>query len=111
MLKGWAEHPGGRHHGAHGAAVSKLLDVSARYPDPGYPRLREALAAYLGVSSDKIVPTNGGTEALFLAALSAGVEGKALILEPTFSEYAAAARAAGLEPVRRVVRRPEDGFR
>ena len=143
MLKGWAEHPGGRHHGAHGAAVSKLLDVSAgelldfsqnvnplgapegaidaarralyeesgRYPDPGYPRLREALAAYLGVSSDKIVPTNGGTEALFLAALSAGVEGKALILEPTFSEYAAAARAAGLEPVRRVARRPEDGFR
>src|SRR5215207_2686870 len=142
MLKGWAEHPGGRHHGAHGAAVSKLLDVSnglldfsqninplgapegaidaarralyeesGRYPDPGYPRLREALAAYLGVSSDKIVPTNGGTEALFLAALSAGVEGKALILEPTFSEYAAAARAAGLEPVRRVARRPEDGFR
>jgi threonine-phosphate decarboxylase len=142
MLKGWAEHPGGRHHGAHGAVVSRLLDASAglldfsqninplgapegaidaarralyeesgRYPDPGYPRLRKALAAYLGVPSGKVVPTNGGAEALFLAALSAGVEGKALILEPTFSEYAAAARAAGLEPVRRVARRPEDGFR
>jgi threonine-phosphate decarboxylase len=142
MLKGWAEHPGGRHHGAHGAVVSGLLDASAglldfsqninplgapegaidaarralyeesgRYPDPGYPRLREALAAYLSVPSGKIVPTNGGAEALFLAALSAGVEGKALILEPTFSEYAAAARAAGLEPVCRVARRPEDGFR
>src|ERR671916_846411 len=92
MLKGWAEHPAGR------------------YPDPGYPRLRKALAAYLGVPSGKVVPTNGGAEALFLAALSAGVEGKALILEPTFSEYAAAARAAGLEPVRRVARRPGDGF-
>jgi threonine-phosphate decarboxylase len=48
---------------------------------------------------------------LFLAARAAGAGGKALILEPTFSEYAAAARAAGLEPVRRVARRPADGFR
>ena len=143
MAKGWAEHPGGRHHGAHGAAVSRWLDASpgdfldfsqninplgapeaalgaarralyeesGRYPDLGYPRLREALAAYLGVAPEKVVPTNGGAEALFLAALSAGVEGKALMLEPTFSEYAAAARVAGLEPVYRVARRPEDGFR
>ena len=148
MLEGWAEHPGGRHHGAHGAAVSRrlehegfapdpgdLLDFSQninplgapegtleaarralyeesdRYPDLGYPRLRGALAAYLGVPPERIVPTNGGAEALFLAAHGAGVEGKALVLEPTFSEYAAAARAAGLEPVRRVARRPEDGFR
>ena len=34
-----------------------------------------------------------------------------MILEPTFSEYAAAARAAGLEPVRCVARRSEAGFR
>jgi threonine-phosphate decarboxylase len=33
-----------------------------------------------------------------------------VILEPTFSEYAPAAEAAGLEPTRRVARRPEDGF-
>ena len=143
MLKGWAEHPGGRHHGAHGAVASGWLDASTedlldfsqninplgapegvleaarralyeeshRYPDLSYARLREALAAYLGVPPEKLVPTNGGAEALFLAALSARVEGKALVLEPTFSEYAAAARAAGLEPVRRVVRRQEDGFR
>jgi L-threonine-O-3-phosphate decarboxylase len=143
MLKGWAEHPGGRHHGAHGAVVSGWFDVSpedlldfsqninplgapegvleaarralyeesGRYPDPDYTRLREALAAYLGVPPEKVVPTNGGAEALFLAALSARVEGKVLVLEPTFSEYAAAATAAGLEPLRRVARRPEDGFR
>jgi len=32
------------------------------------------------------------------------------VLEPTFSEYAAAARASGMEVVRRVVRLPEEGF-
>ena len=143
MVSGWASHPGGRHHGAHGGAASRALGVSegdlldfsqnvnplgpparaleaarralyeeaGRYPDAGYPGLRGALATYLGVPPENVVPTNGGAEALFLAARAAGAGGRALILEPTFSEYAAAARAAGLEPVRRVARRPEDGFR
>jgi threonine-phosphate decarboxylase len=143
VVSGWAEHSGGRHHGAQGGAVSRFLDVperdlldfsqninplgapataleaarraldeeAGRYPDLDYPRLREALAMYLGVLPQNIIPTNGGAEALFLAARAAGGEGKALILEPAFSEYAPAARAAGLEPLRRVARRPEDGFR
>jgi threonine-phosphate decarboxylase len=143
VVEGWAEHPGGRHHGAHGAAVSRFLDVAdtelldfsqninplgapagaleaaeralreetGRYPEAGYRRLREALAGYLRVSPATVLPTNGGAEALFLAARSAAAGGKALIPEPTFSEYAAAARAAGLEPVRRVARRLGDGFR
>jgi threonine-phosphate decarboxylase len=142
VVSGWAEHPGGRHHGAHGGLVSRslgfgseeLLDFSqninplgtppaaleaarwalheesGRYPDLDYAELREALAGYLGTSPQKVVPTNGGAEALFLAARASG-PGKALVLEPTFSEYAAAARAAGMEVVRRVVRRREDGFR
>ena len=143
MVEGWAEHPGGRHHGAHGAAAARTLGVAERdlldfsqninplgipsrameaaqralreeadrYPDAGYRRLREALAAYLGVAPARILPTNGGAEALFLAARAARAGTGALILEPTFSEYAVAARAAGLEPVRRVARRREDGFR
>ena len=142
MVSGWAEHPGGRHHGAHGGLVSRslgfgsedlldysqninplgtppaaleaarraLYEESGRYPDLDYAELREALAAYLGTSPGKVVPTNGGTEALFLAARAAG-PGKALVLEPTFSEYAAAASAAGMGVVRRVARRREDGFR
>lgn len=142
MVSGWAEHPGGRHHGAHGGLVSRslgfgseeLLDYSqninplgtppaaleaarlalyeeaGRYPDLGYKELREALAGYLGTPPGKVVPTNGGAEALFLAARVAG-PGRALVLEPTFSEYAAAAGAAGLGVVRRVARRREDGFR
>jgi threonine-phosphate decarboxylase len=143
VVRGWAQHPGDRHHGAHGNLVSRSLDVpvgelldfsqninplgaptesleaarralyeeSGRYPDLDYTELREALAGYLGVSARKIVPTNGGAEALFLAAKAAGPGGKALVLEPTFSEYAAAASAAGLDTVRRVARLPEGGFR
>ena len=92
-------------------AARLALDRDAgRYPDLSYRDLREALGAYVGVDPQNIVPTNGGAEALFLAARASGKGGTALILEPTFSEYAPAARAAGLLPVRRVVRRPEDGF-
>jgi threonine-phosphate decarboxylase len=140
VVRGWAQHPGGRHHGAHGDLVSRSLGVrvgelldfsqninplgapkdaleaarralyedSGRYPDLEYIGLREALAAYLGVGAEMVVPTNGGAEALFLAARAAGTGGKALVLEPTFSEYAAAAAASGKEPVRRVARREED---
>jgi threonine-phosphate decarboxylase len=142
VVRGWAQHPGDRHHGAHGDLISRSLDVrvnelldfsqninplgaprdaleaarsalyegSGRYPDLGYTELREALGAYLGVPAGRIVPTNGGAEALFLAARAAGTGGKVLVLEPTFSEYAAAARASGMEPVRRVARRREEGF-
>ncbi len=142
VVSGWVEHPGGRHHGAHGGLVSRFLDFGSeelldysqninplgtpsaaleaarravyeeagRYPDLDYTELREALAGYLGTSSGRVVPTNGGAEALFLAARVGG-PGKALVLEPTFSEYAAAATAAGMGVVRRVARRREDGFR
>ena len=142
MVRGWAQHPGDRHHGAHGDLVSRSLDVrvgelldfsqninplgappgaleaarralyddSGRYPDLEYTGLREALAGYLGVSAEMVVPTNGGAEALFLAARATRTGGRALVLEPTFSEYAAAARASGKETVRRVARRCEDGF-
>ena len=143
MVEGWASHPGARHHGAHGEAISRTLrapdagfldfsqninplgappaaleaaqralaEEAGRYPDLSYARLRAALGAYLGVDPENVVPTNGGAEALFLAARAVGGRGAALILEPTFSEYAAAAGAAGMGVVRRVCRRPETGFR
>jgi threonine-phosphate decarboxylase len=93
------------------AARRALYEDSGRYPDLEYIRLREALAAYLGVGAEMVVPTNGGAEALFLAARAAATGGRALVLEPTFSEYAAAARASGMEPVRRVARRREESLR
>jgi L-threonine-O-3-phosphate decarboxylase len=85
-----------------------------RYPNLHYPELRAALASYLEISPKMVLPTNGGAEALFMAARAAAVGSigsKAIILEPTFSEYVAATRAAGLEVVRLVVRSPKTGFR
>lgn len=82
----------------------RAISSSTTYPESGYPDLRRAFAEYLNVDESWILPTNGGAEALFLAALSLARSGarRAVILEPTFSEYAAAARAAGMEVVRRI---------
>ena len=99
---------------ALGAGVDALYEEAERYPDLHYTQLRAALAGYLGVSPDRVLPTNGGAEALFLAARTAAEESagrKAVILEPTFSEYAAAARAAGFEVEGVVARRSETDFR
>ena len=97
------------------AAGAEALHVETEsYPDLHYRELRAALASYLRVSPAAVLPTNGGAEALFLAARTAAAESgrkKALILEPTFSEYAAAARSAGLEAVHVVARQSAAGFR
>ncbi|MBA2443471.1 MAG: threonine-phosphate decarboxylase [Rubrobacter sp.] len=100
--------PAGPPPGALEAARQAISTEAPRYPDPEYPELREALAGYLGVPEGHVLPTNGGADALFLAA-GAATGGKALVLEPTFSEYAAAAEAAGMEVVRRVAWRPGEG--
>jgi threonine-phosphate decarboxylase len=96
------------------AGAEALHAETESYPDLHYRELRAALASYLRVSPAMVLPTNGGAEALFLAARTAAAESgrkKALILEPTFSEYAAAARSADLEPVHVIARRPAAGFR
>jgi threonine-phosphate decarboxylase len=105
--------PLGPPEAALAAGARALYGEARRYPDLNYPELRKALAGYLNVSPETVLPTNGGAEALFLAARTAaeGSGRKALVLEPTFSEYAAAARAAGLEVVRVVARHPETSFR
>ena len=106
--------PLGPPQGALYAAQKALVAGASSYPDGRYPELCAALAGYLGVPEETVLATNGGAEAIFLAARAAAEDrpgGKAIILEPTFSEYAAAARAAGLRPEGRVARRREDGFR
>jgi threonine-phosphate decarboxylase len=66
-----------------------------RYPDPTYRQAREAIAEAEGVTPDAVLLTNGGAEAIFLAAaLHANLQ--AVIVQPTFSEYARACRLHGL---------------
>lgn len=68
----------------------------ARYPDPDDRRAERAIAEYNGVSPEQVLVTNGGIEAIFLvAALHAGK--RALIITPTFAEYAQACRHYGLD--------------
>ncbi len=92
-------------------AARTAISGSSVYPDPEYPELRWALAEYLKVDEDHVLPTNGGAEALFLAAhgLCRAAKSRALILEPTFSEYAAAASAAGMKVAREPAWRESGG--
>ncbi|SHL14525.1 threonine-phosphate decarboxylase CobD [Halomonas caseinilytica] len=77
------------------AWLSGAGDALARYPDPDDDRARRALAEHDDVAPERVLVTNGGIEAIYLAAaLHAG--GRALVIEPTFSEYALACRRHGL---------------
>ncbi|WP_163559590.1 threonine-phosphate decarboxylase [Halomonas sp. NO4] len=67
----------------------------ARYPAPDYRSAREAIAREAGVTVEQVLLTNGGAEAIFLVA-AAHAGGRALIAQPTFTEYARACRAFGL---------------
>jgi threonine-phosphate decarboxylase len=72
----------------------------ARYPDPDYRGARAAIAAHEGVAPEQVLLTNGGAEAIFLAAALQARErpgALAAILQPTFAEYARACSAHGLE--------------
>lgn len=71
----------------------------ARYPDPDYREAREAIATHEGVAPEQVLLTNGGAEAIFLAASLQAREqpgAPAAIVGPTFAEYARACAAQGL---------------
>ncbi|APX94923.1 threonine-phosphate decarboxylase [Halomonas sp. 1513] len=77
------------------AQLRTTLPALARYPDPDYRQAREAIAARDGLAPAQVLLTNGGAEAIFLAAaLHAGQRG--VIVEPTFGEYARACRHYGV---------------
>lgn len=78
----------------------------ARYPDPDYREAREAIAAHEGVAPEQVLLTNGGAEAIFLTA-AGHAGGRAVIVQPTFTEYARACRAFGLAVANRVLAAPE----
>ena len=71
------------------------------YPDPENLALREALAAQLNVSPQRILVGNGSTEIIhlltraYLTPLSGAAAETALLLTPTYGEYLGACRLAG----------------
>ena len=63
------------------------LDVISSYPDRHYTDLKKAIASYTGTSAEHIVVGNGSTELISLL-ISQRAPKKALLLGPTYSEYA-----------------------
>ena len=84
--------------------LTKQLAGLERYPAPDYASARQAIAAHHKLQPDQVLLTNGGAEAIFLAAaLHAGK--RAAIVTPSFGEYARACRAHRLT-VSEIVLRP-----
>lgn len=74
-------------------AMREALPYARFYPDRALTQAREGLAAYLGVSPARVLPTAGGAAAIDLAlSLSAG---RVMLHTPTFGEYAERARVRG----------------
>ena len=63
------------------------LDVISSYPDRNYTDLKKAIAAYTNTSLEHIVVGNGSTELISLL-ISQRAPKRALLLGPTYSEYA-----------------------
>jgi histidinol-phosphate/aromatic aminotransferase/cobyric acid decarboxylase-like protein len=81
------------------------------YPDPAATAVREAIAAATGAPVEGVVFGSGATDLLWnLARVLLASGGRALVVEPAFSEFRAAAEALGGHPAAwRAC--PEDGLR
>ncbi|WP_017430121.1 threonine-phosphate decarboxylase CobD [Vreelandella jeotgali] len=91
------------------AWIERHVTELTRYPDVDYAEARAAIAAYHGVDVEQVLVTNGGGEAIFLAAgLCAG--GRAGIVTPTFNEYARALAGVGAEVREISLTDPLDGL-
>lgn len=75
-------------------AAAASLENCGVYPDSSCGRLREALVKKEGVSLGKIVCGNGAADLIFGLAFALKPK-NALVLAPTFSEYAQALEASG----------------
>jgi len=90
-------------------AIRLALKQIVHYPDPDCRQLRQALAQQCGVDPDMILVGNGSTELIHLVPRALAIK-SALIIGPTFEEYARALMNAG-GTVQYVHARREDRFR
>jgi histidinol-phosphate/aromatic aminotransferase/cobyric acid decarboxylase-like protein len=84
-------------YGPHPAVVQALRAAAIeRYPDSSACAARQALGRLLSLPPEQLVLGNGAAELLWtLARTLLGPGQRALIVEPTFCEFRAAARASG----------------
>lgn len=75
-------------------AILAHLEDLRTYPDPEALELREAIAAHHGVMPEVVLPGNGAAELIMLLARLPNVH-RAVIITPTFGEYAWAVEQAG----------------
>ena len=91
------------------SALFESLEQATCYPDPDAMELKQTIAATYQVSPDCIETGNGAVELIYL--LCRVFDSSRVVLPaPTFGEYAAGARAAGL-PVHHFSLLRRDGFR
>ena len=67
--------------------LAEHLDIISSHPDRDYTDLKKAIAAYTNTSPEHIVVGNGSTELISLL-ISQRAPKRALLLGPTYSEYA-----------------------
>lgn len=75
-------------------AIRRGLSQIAHYPDPNYRSLVQDIAQAVNLPVDHLLVGNGSIELIYTFARSLGNK-KALITEPTFSEYKRAVALAG----------------
>jgi threonine-phosphate decarboxylase len=87
--------PLGPSPGVRKAAI-EAFELAGHYPEIGSPALCKALSAYHSIPDDNIAVANGSTELIHLVPrLFRRAAGRALLIAPTFSEYANALELAG----------------
>lgn len=75
------------------AALTGAMKSISYYPDPGMKRAKAALADYLGLPEEYVLPAAGGISAIDMAAQLGG--GSMLQFAPCFAEYAMLSRNRG----------------
>jgi len=77
-------------------AAAEAFNRVGHYPEVGSPALCTALAGYHSLPAENIAVANGSTELIhLLPRLFRRAAGRALLIAPTFSEYANALQLAG----------------
>jgi histidinol-phosphate aminotransferase len=81
-----------------GIARAIAAQPVSSYPEADYADLKRAIAGYVGLTPDHIVPTAGGDEAILLTAwIALGRGDRCVVPRPTYQLHATGARMTGAE--------------